>query len=212
MSLVNGVNMTPYSEETVSSYIIAAHEEIVKEHEWSEMTVWRQRTLDGATGKVTELITDTKDWKNIRRIYHEMYQTPVGLLSSYVNPLSSTLLFGYRGLPPEEDNISSSGRYLVMFYPNTISGKVMFNIDRSIDFTVDPDLLILPIDWWLHVYMASWMYACDDGTNPAQIDKYDKLSSKRMRQITSRESSRPSYMQPNQMIPNDWWESDAPYS
>src|SRR5262245_23540849 len=125
MSLVNGVNMTPYSEETVASYIAAAHEHIIKEHEWAEMNVWRQRTLDGVTGKITELITDTLDWKDIRRIYHEMYQTPVGLLSSYVNPLTSSLLLGYRGLPPEEDNSTGSGRYLVGFYPPTLTGQVM---------------------------------------------------------------------------------------
>src|SRR5215475_9253026 len=188
MSLINGINMTPYSEETVANYLIAAHEHIIKEHEWSEMNVWRQRTLDGTTGKVTELITDTQDWKDIRRIYHEMFQTPVGLLSSYVNPLTSTLLCGYRGLPPEEDNNVTPGRYLVMFYPQTLTGNVMFNIDRVVDFTADPDTVILPIDWWLHVYAASWMYATDDGTNPAQIDKYDKMTQKRMRQITAREN------------------------
>ena len=212
VSVLNGVQMTPYSEATIAGYIVAAHEHIIKEHEWAEMNVWRQRTLDGVTGKVTELITDTLDWKDIRRIYHEAYQVPLGLLSSYVNPLTSTLLLGYRGLPPEEDNSTSSGRYLVAFYPATLTGQVMFNIDRQIDFTVDPDTLVLPIDWWLHVYFASWMFATDDGTNPAQIDKYMKMSEKRMRQICARESSRGSYTQPNQMIPNDWWESDAPYS
>lgn len=212
MSLVNGVNMTPYSEDTVTAYLIGAHEHIVKEHEWSEMVVWRQRTLDGVTGKVTELITDTQDWKDIRRIYHDSTQTPLALLSSYVNPLTSSLLFGYRGLPPEEDNTSSSGKYLVQFYPATLTGNVLFHIDRQIDFTADPDTVRLPVDWWLHVYMASWMYATDDGTNPAQIDKYDKLAQKRLRQITAREASRPSFTNPNQMIPNDWWESDAPYS
>src|SRR5262245_60804774 len=124
MSLVNGVNMTPYSEETVSSYLVAAHEHIVGEHAWSEMLLCRQRALNGTSGLVTTLITDTQDWKDIRRIYHDSMQTPMPLLSSYINPLTSTLLFGYRGLPPEEDNSIGTGRYLVKFYPETLTGNV----------------------------------------------------------------------------------------
>lgn len=212
MSLTDGQSMTPYSEDTITSYIISAHELIKAEHEWSEMVVWRARVLDGVQGLVTQLITDTQDWKQIRRVYHEAYQTPLPLLSSYINPQTSTLLNGYRGIPPEEDNTNGAGRYLVKFYPATLTGQVLFEIDREVDFTADADQLVLPIDWWLHVYGASWQYAVDDGTNPAQIDKYSSLFQKRMRQVTAREASRHSFAQPNQLIPNDWWESDAPYS
>lgn len=211
MSLTNGVNMTPYSEETVKSYIIAAHQHIMGESEWSEMMIWRTRTLDGTTGKVTVLIEDTDNWKSISRIYHESMMTPLPVLSSYINPLTSTLPWGYRGLPPEEDH-DGDGKYLVMFYPPTLTGNVLFQIHREIDWDADPDEIVIPIDWWLHVYIASWMYANDDGTNPMQISKYQTLMAGRMRQVMAMENSRPSSTQPNQMIPNDWWESDAPYS
>jgi hypothetical protein len=211
MSLTDGTNMTPYSDDLVTSYLAAAHQHIVDEHEWAEMVIWRPRTLDGVTGLVTELITDTDDWKDIRRVYHETAMTPLGLLTSYVNPLTSSLMYGYRGLPPEEDH-DGSGKYLVRFYPPTLQGRVIFDLNRHIDFTSDPDLLVLPIDWWLHVYIASWMYANDDGTNPGQIQKYQTMMAKRMAQVTAKENSRPSYLQPNQLIPNDWWEADAPYS
>jgi hypothetical protein len=212
MSLTDGTNMTPYSNDLIASYIIAAHEHIIAEHEWSEMVVWRKRDLDGINSFVTELITDTDDWKKIRRVYHETMMVPMGLLTTYVNPLTSSLLYGYRGLPPEEDNQTNSGKYLVRFYPPTLTGRVLFDIERSIDFTANPDSLVLPIDWWLHVYVASWMYANDDGTNPMQINKYQTLMDKRMQQVCARENSRHSFMQPNQLIPNDWWESDAPYN
>lgn len=209
LSLVPGTNMTPYSEDTILAYIIQAHELIVDENDWDEMTVWRTRTLDGTNGLITVLIEDVTDWKKIKRIYHDAYQTPLPRLSSYINPLTSTLLNGYRGLPPEEDN-DGDGRYLVRFYPATLTGNVLFQIEREIDFT--DDTTILPIDWWLHVYYASWLYACDDGTNSVQIDKYSQLMKKRMNQVTAKENSRHSFAQPNQLIPNDWWESDAPYS
>ena len=210
MSLTNGVNMTPYSDDTIVSYLIAAHEQIMGEAEWSEMIVWRDRTLDGVNGLVTELITDTDDWKKIRRIYHESAQTPMAMLSSYTNPQTTMIGFGYRGLPPEEDNTGIGGRYLVRFYPPTLTGRVMFQIERSLDFT--DDTTVLPVDWWLHVYIASWMYAADDGTNPAQLQKYMQLADKRMKQINAAENSRHSFTNPNQSIPNEWFEDDSPYN
>lgn len=211
-SLTSGQSMTPYSEDTIVGYLEAAHELIKAEHEWAEMVTWFTRTLDEATGKITQLIPGVTDWKHIRRIYHEAYRTPLPLLSSYINPLTSSLLNGYRGLEPSEDNTTSAGRYLVQFYPVTWAGRVLFQIDREVDFSDTPEDVTLPIDWWWHVYLASWMFAFDDGTNQGQIEKYLQLSEKRKRQVTARESSRPSFAQPNQLIPNDWWESDAPYS
>lgn len=210
VGLTNGLNMTPYSDDTIISYLIAAHALIREEHEWSEMVVWRPRVLDGVTGLITQLITDVTDWKDIRRVYHDAYQTPLPLLSTYINPLVSPMINGYRGLPPEEDNKTAAGKYLVKFYPATLTGNVLFECDRTVDFTVDTTPL--PIDWWLHVFYASWQYAVDDGTNVAQAEKYKVLAAKRMNQVTARESSRPSFTQPNQLIPNDWWENDAPYS
>lgn len=209
VSLVDGQSMTPYSDDAIVAKLIAAHELIKAEHEWSEMVAWYTRTLDGAQGLVTVLLP-VVDWKNIRRVYHEAYRTPLPLLTSYINPTTSTLMQGYRGLTPEEDNTTDAGRYLVKFYPATLTGTVFFEINRTVDFT--DDTTILPIDWWLHVYYASWMYANDDGTNPGQIEMYMQLAQKRMRQVTAMENSRPSFQQPNQLIPNDWWESDAPYS
>lgn len=212
MSLTNGSNMTPYSDDLITSYLISAHELIKGEHEWAEMMISRARVIDGVTGLITQLIplTDCKDWKSIVRIYHEAYQTPLSMLSSYQNPQTSTLLNGFRPLPPEEDNNTPAGRYLVRFFPATLTGNVMFQMVREVDFT--DENAILPIDWWLHVYYASWQYALDDGTNPAQAAKYQTLSTKRMRQICAMESTRHSFAQPNQLIPNEWWETDAPFS
>ena len=210
VSLVNGVNMTPYSDDTVLGYLIAAHEHINAEHEWAEMMVWRTRTLDGVAGLITVLITDTDNWKDVVRIYHELYQTPMPVLTSYINPIyQSALLQGYRGIPPEEDNVGT-GKYLVKFYPAELTGNVLFQLRRQVDF--EDDTTIIPIDWWMHVYFASWMYAVDDGTNPAQIDKYLKLADKRMKQITALENSRPSPSTPGSILPSQWWEDDAPYS
>ena len=125
MSLVNGNGMTPYSPELIVSYLHRAHTHIVDKGDWSEMELWYYRTLDGTTGKITQTIPGITDWKNIKRVYHQSFRTPLPVLSSYTNPLASTLMLGYRGLPPEEDITVGSDRYLVMFYPLTLTGQVL---------------------------------------------------------------------------------------
>lgn len=213
MSLVNGQGMTPYSDDAVIAYLAQAHDMIAKKSEWDEMVIWRTRALDGVSGRITTLIpnTDADDWKSIIRIYHDATQTPLARLSSYANPLTSTLLYGYKGMAPEEDNPgAATGKYLVTFYPLTLAGNVLFQIARTIDFTSRDT--ILPIDWWWHVNLASWLFACDDGTNPTQISKFERLMQDSEDTIMALENSRPSNAQPNQMIPGDWWVDDAPYS
>lgn len=209
MGLTNGTNMTPYSDDLVVSYILQAHELIKAEHAWDEMERGILRTPDGVTGKVTELITDCTDWKLIRRIYQQGFQTPLPKLSTYINPLMTPIQLGYIGLAPQDDNDTDAGRYLVQFFPVTTVAQVFMVVESTFDFT-DTELVI-PIDFWLHVYYACWLWACEDGTNPLQVTKYEKLLKKRMEQVTMREASRPSLSQPNQMIPNEWWEQDSPY-
>jgi hypothetical protein len=208
MSLINSEGVTPYSPELIVSYLNRAYEHIKDEQEWGELTQWYQRTLDGATGRVTVALPCT-DWKKIIRVYHESLVTPLPVLSSYANPLASTLLLGYRPIP-RGDDLTGDTRYLLLFYPLTLEGDVLFNIELTLDWT-DMDM-VLPIDWWLHVDHASWQYALDDGTNPGQVSKYEGLFNKRMSQVKSKENSRPVLLQPNQVVPNEWFEQDAPYS
>lgn len=208
MSLINSDGVTPYSPDLIISYLNRAHEHIMEEGEWGEMTEWYTRTLDGATGRVTEAIP-VKDWKRIKRVYHESMITPLPMLSNYANPLASTLLLGVRPVP-RGDDLTGDGRYLLYFYPLTLTGQVLFHIEKKIDWS-DMDE-VLPIDWWLHVDYASWAYALDDGTNPGQASKYENSFNIRMNQMKAKENSRPVLMQPNQVIPNEWFEEDAPYA
>ncbi len=210
MGMVNGQGMTPYSDDACIMYLKRAHRLIADESEWDEMVLWRVRTLDGVSGKVTELIEDTRDWKDIKRIYHESMQTAMAKLSSFVNPLTSTLMFGYRGIDPASDVSGAGGRYLVQFYPETLQGRVLFQIKRSIDWTSRET--VLPIDYDWHVYQAAHIWACQDGTNPVQIQNLAQLLEARRGQVMERENSRPVQAQPNQLMPNDWWEADAPYA
>lgn len=208
MSLVNAQGMTPYSDELILSYLHGAHTAIADEQEWDEMTISHTRTLDGTTGKITQKITEVTDWKDIERIYHESSQQPLPKVTRWSNPLISTTLVGFRGMSAVEDP-NSGGRYLVQFFPLTLTGQVLFQSALSIDFT-NRDT-VLPIDWWLHVYHASWQYALDDGTNPAQMEKYQTLYNQRLKTVKSKQNRASISLDPYQAIPNIWTESDDPY-
>lgn len=211
MSLTSGEGINPYSEDLIVSYLDSTHKLVIDEKEWAETIKWYQRTLDGVQGLVTTSIPNCDDWKNIRRIYQDSFQTPLPLLTTYANPLNSTLQLGYLPLEPDDDlQPPATGRYLVRFYPLTNTGTVLFQIQQEYDFS-NPDLII-PIDFWLHVYGACMQWAGSDDAAPNELAKFTKLYNKRLTQMVAKENSRPSFNQPNQLIPNDWWEQDAPYA
>lgn len=209
LSLVNAPGMTAYSDDFVTGLLVSAHELLRGKHEFDELIVWQERTLDGVVGKTTQLVTATSDWKMIRRIYHESFQTPLAMLSSYVNTLTSTLLLGYRALAPVDDVTGPNGRYLVQFYPATLTGRVVFQIELTPTWTSHDE--VMPIDFWWHVYAACWMWTNSDASNQQMASMYQQLMAERMMQITAKQSSRHAFSQPNQMIPNEWFEADAPY-
>jgi len=207
MSLVNGQGMTPYSPELIESYLHGAHQFIRDEQEWHDFDGVYNRTLDGSTGLITEGITEVSDPKEIMRIYHSSSMTPLPKVPIYNNKQVSTTLIGFEFLTREED--PGPAYKLVRFYPLILTGDVRIEAHRTFDFT-DHDTVI-PVDWWLHVYHASWQYALDDGTNPGQIAKYENLFSTRMKQVKEKENSQPVSLDPYAAIPDIWFEGDDPY-
>lgn len=211
VGLTNAQGMTPYSDELVLSYLAGTHVLIRDATEWSELSETFIRTLDGSTGRITQTITGVTDWKRIRRIYQEGFQTPLPMLTTYLNPLESSLLLGYTPIPRQDDlQPPATGRYLVQFQPLTSTSRVLLQVDREVDWS-DEDQ-VLPIDFWLHVWGAAMMWGAADAANESQLAQNTRLFDARMKQVKARENSRPSFSNPNQLQPNDWWEQGAPYA
>jgi hypothetical protein len=151
MSLVNGVNMTPYSDDTILSYLIAAHEHIMGESEWAEMMVWRPRVLSGVDGLVTELITDADNWKNIARIYHELYADADAcadeLRESAIRHVTCQGIADCHRRGPRHRCNTSSSSLLHLIYMN-----VLFQLHLARDIPTTRSCFPW---WWLHVYYAS---------------------------------------------------------
>ncbi len=210
MSLINGSGMTPYSDDLITSLLQQANAFINMEQVWSETTKIYNRTLDGTTGRITVGIPDTEvpDPKAIFRVYHESSMKPAPKLSGYINTDIATQAFGYTLISSADD--PGPQKMLIQWFPVTLTGTVIYMAKLDYDFSTSRDIVI-PIDFWLHVYRAAWAYAVSDGTNPAMMDMYKSNYAERMSQVKEDENARPLQMDPYNAIPDNWIESDDPY-
>lgn len=208
VSLVNGQGMTPYSDDLIVSLLAQAHDFIINEPQiWPSAAVTFTRVLDGVTGRITQGIPTVANPSDVNRVYHESSMKPLPLVSGYANPLIATSPRGYSLLPTVDD--PGPNFLLLQFYPVTLTGNVLIVAKETYDFT-DRELVI-PIDFWSHVWRASYQYAINDGTNPAQIESFGNNYNDKLRLVKAKINSRPVSMDPYAAYPDLWTESDDPY-
>lgn len=210
ISLVNGVGMTPYSDDHIISLLVQAHDFIKDEQQWEEFTLTYTRTLDGTTGRFTVGIpsTEVNDPKEIREVFHESSLKPLPRIPTRINPLIATAQYGYSRIPPTQD--TGASKMLLKFSPLTLTGQVYFRADATFDFS-DRNLTI-PLNFWLYVWRASYQYAINDGTNGAQIESFKDNYNNRLQLVKDKENGQaPISLDPMRLSTDTWWESDDPY-
>jgi hypothetical protein len=209
MSLVNGSGMAPYSDTLIVSLLQQAHHFIVHEQVWSDNILTYNRVLDGTTGRITVGVpsTEVSDPRDVFRVYHESSSKPLPRVSGYLNSIVNTARFGWERIARAQD--PGPQKMLIQFYPLTLTGSVQFKAHASYDFS-DRDLEI-PISFWAHVWRASWQYAVNDGTNPAQIDSFKNNYNESLALAKDAENDAPTQLDPFAIQPDQWYESDDPY-
>lgn len=208
-SLVNGSGMTPYSDTMIMSLLQQAHEFIINEQNWSDNRLVYNRVLDGTTGRMTVGIpaTEVKNARSIFRVYHESSSKPIPRVSGYLNSMVNTGRFGWERIAVAQD--PGPQKLMLQWYPLTLTGNIQLWARASYDFS-DPDLEV-PIDFWTHVWRASWQYAVNDGTNPAQIDSFKNNYNEMLRLVKDSENEAGTQLDPFAIQPDQWYESDDPY-
>lgn len=206
MSLIEGQNMSPYSDDQISQYLSNAHDMLTSKYTWPELTASFQKTLDGSTGKVTVAFTAANgitDYKQIKHIWSENVLRELPQISGVVNPLQQSSVIGYTILNITED---PTKQYLFKIQPITWTGQIMIQANLKADFS-DPTTVI-PIDDLLHIWIATWMYAEDDATNPAQAEKYLKLWEDRIKDVRSNVNTGPYALNPFNGPLDQWFMLD----
>jgi len=208
MSLINGIGMSPYSDDQVQNYLSNAHDMIVAKWVWPELVSTVIRTLDGTTGKVTVGFTiadGITDYKQIKHVYSDAIYRELPLVSGTANPLLQTFLVGYSILNIKDD---PNKQFLIKIQPPTTVGQIAVVANLKADFS-DPNTTI-PVDDLLHIWIATWMWAEDDATNPGQAEKYLNLWQDRAKDIRSNVNVGPFALNPFNGPNQTWWEYGYP--
>jgi len=209
ISLVNGNGMTPYSDDLIVSLLVSSHRFIMLEQVWDEGILTYTRTLDGTTGRITVGVpsTEISDPKQIFTVFHEASIKPLPRTSARTNPLIATAMYGYSFIPSAQD--PGPQKLLLQFSPLTLTGSIFFKAKANYNFR-NRDLVI-PIDYWLHVWRACWAYALNDGTNPGQIDGFKDNYNNTLALVKDAQNQLPISEDPYRLTADTWWESDDPY-
>lgn len=208
MSLINGAGMSQFADDQLQNYLSNAHDMLVEKYVWPELVSTFFKTLDGTTGKATIAFAPADGFLNYRQIKH-VYSSQVyrelPLVSGSFNPLMPGFQVGYSIINTLDD---PSKQYIIKISPPTTTGDIAIVVNRKADFT-NPDTVI-PIDDLIHIWIATWMYAEDDATNPAQAEKYFNLWQDRIKDIRTNVNIGPYALNPFNGPNQTWWEYGYP--
>lgn len=204
MSLVTGQGMQPYSDDQIQKYIKDSHDMITSKWVWPEMVTLLTRTLDGTTGKSTVAFSPSDgitDYKQIKHVYIDSVRRELPVSSGYQNPLLQVPLVSYSVLSIKDD---PNKQFLIRINPITTAGQMALVANLKADLSSAD--AVVPIDDLLHEYLATWMYAIDDATNPGQVEKYLNLYNDRAKDIRSNVNTGPYAMNPFNGPIEQWFE------
>lgn len=205
MSLATGVNINTYSNDQVGQYLGNANLMLMEKANWPELSVNAVKTLDGTTGKATVAFTSADLFTTHRRIkavYWEGMRGKVPMLTNYNNTLFDPV--PEIGWMPTNIVDDPTHQYIIKLKPVTLTGRMAIVYDATADFD-DPDTVI-PFDELLHVWIATWMWAEDDGTNAGQAEKYLNLWQDRLKDIEGNMNAGPIALEAFNGPTSTWWE------
>lgn len=198
LSQVPGVATQLYSANRIQQHVQDAFQMEIDDFWWPQYEAYVQSGLDGATGSLTQDL-----------------QGPLGFINEYVNVKSVWPLGSQRKLRELPDSVnpftltgSSWPMYMMPDYsvpnrpfkvfPQSATGTIVVKgvqrptMPLSLDTVLGLDMLMLQYD-------AAWMYCVDDGTIPAQVNKFQMLAAKRRKIVRGNTSQQPIPLDPRRL-------------
>jgi hypothetical protein len=138
--------------------------------------------LDGTTGRLTQdlvgsLATIT-EYRDIAAVFPSDSNRKLRELPQGINPFTMTSGSAQMFLAPD---YTTAARPFRVYPPDSTGSVVVVARQRPTLPLATTDTLY--IDRLLLQYDACWMYAVDDGTVPAQVQKFQMLAEKRRRSV-----------------------------
>ena len=196
LSQVPGVATQIYASGRILQHVQDALLLEMEEMWWPDYMTWiGPIALDGTTGRLTaDLVgplATIREYRDIAAVHPEGSNRKLRELPQSINPFAMTSGFGPWYMAPD---YTVAARPFKVFPPNTSISVVVWARQRPV-LPID-NTTIVYIDQLLLQYDACWMYAVDDGTIPAQVNKFQVLAQNRRRMIKAGYSQQPLELDP----------------
>ena len=183
LSLYSGTDVQIYAEDRIADMLIDAYNELIDERFWSDCMQWREFNLTGAEGIVSETVSDyINNINDIECIFSE-YNKRTQLRKAHNTTIPQTIEGNVPQLYIKSPNVNK----VFAVIPFTSTGKLYVRYRTRLTNIYPQD--IVPFDNLALIYKVCWQYTTDDGSNPAEQQKFMKLFEDRMRELRNNDTS-----------------------
>lgn len=205
LSQVPGFATQLYSADRIAQFVEQIFSFVFDEYRIPEYCEWLNTTLDGTSGSPvggsdpSNDVSRIKRFEDILHIYRRGSNTPL------------------RRFPYLGRNLNDVSGGTARYYDyNSITGKVFKVVPIASTGTIDirakirPDdfitTTVIKLDPIILVNGAAWLYAEDDGTNPAQASKFQTLFERKLNQKAEQWDQGEIELTPGSSTLNEKWE------
>ena len=202
ISVVPGVGVQLYGEDSIASMILEGFYTCVDEEWWTHLMGWKQVGIDGVTGTITNDLVDNlttlgiHSFSDIRSVWYGDSRQVIPELPGTINPFQLSGTF-----PTYISGTGDPARPIQVWPPQAIGPiYILGKIYRSRYVGND----IVPFDKIALVNYAAWKYTTDDGANPNQISSFERSYMIRMQQLKIQHNNKPQVLVPQGTNRDSW--------
>jgi hypothetical protein len=195
LSQVPGVATQIYASGRILQHVQDAFQMEFDDFFWPNYLAYVEVPLDGSTGMLTADVIGPlgpiSDYADIQTVWPGGSNKKVMELPQSINPF--TITGGTRAMYMVP-SYSTPNRPIRVFPQSSAGSVVILGLQRPVMPFAMTDQLYL--DGLLLQYDACWMYCVDDGTIPAQVNKFQVLAQKRRTMMKSALAQNPLPLDP----------------
>lgn len=193
ISQVPGVATQVYSQDRIRQFVQNAWLMEIDEIWWPEYRWIQTVAIDGGIlqDDLIGPISPIDDWPDIQAVYPEGSNRKLRELPQSVNP--TALIGGLNAWYITPDYTNAHRPFRVFPTNSTGNVTVVARQRHALPFTT---ATVQYLDRLLLLYDACWMYTVDDGTVPAQVNKFQMLAGNRRKRLLAGYAQQPLQLDP----------------
>lgn len=195
LSQVPGLATQIYAAGRILQFVQDAYQFEIIDHWWPDYMHYFNVGVDGVTGMLTAdlvgPISTINKYEDIAIVWPEWHGRRLRQLPTGINP---NMLSGQASMVYMSADSTVEARPMKV-WPKESTGNVIIWARQHSDVPMNSATKIW-LDRLLMTYDAAWMYCVDDGTVPAQVQKYQMLAAKRRQQLMAADNQQPLELDP----------------